>query len=503
VRTLRGRIGLALLAFALVTLMAVGGTLWVALRELHRDAAMGSLIELTAPYAGVVRARLPVAVLRPGTDEDGDFVEQLRSSAGKAGDELAAFLESFEQDVDQAAFSIIFVQGDSSYILNPANETASRLPQVPQLDGPLLRGQVATGTTQIEGIGDVLYAATPIVREPRRGRDTPLILLAAADNSAARATADLARALAVAALLLLIIGIPLALSLSRSVTRPLRRLSEATATVAKGKVPEPLPTGGPAEVAEASAAFNAMAAEVGATREAQRQLLADIRHDLRTPLTVIAGFSEALRDGTATGEVAVRAADAISDEAGRLERMLDDLDHLTVPGVAGPALRPETLDAQVVTAAAVERFAPEAESRGQDLRVAADHGTAGTVSLMADRDALDRILGNIVDNALAHAPSPGGHIVVECRHSGSLITLAVTDDGPGIPAASLPHVFDRFYRADPSRTRRGSGLGLAIVRDLAEALGGDAFAENVDGAGARVGVILPAMAAPSRDASAT
>ena len=185
-RTLRGRIGLALLAFALVTLMAVGGTLWVALRELHRDAAMGSLIELTAPYAGVVRARLPVAVLRQGNDEDGDFIEQLRSSAGKAGDELAGFLESFEQDVDQAAFSIIFVQGNSSYILNPANETTSRLPQVPQLDGPLLRGQVATGTTRIEGIGEVLYAATPIVREPRGGRDTPLILLAAPDNSAAR-----------------------------------------------------------------------------------------------------------------------------------------------------------------------------------------------------------------------------------------------------------------------------------------------------------------------------
>ena len=162
------------------------------------------------------------------------------------------------------------------------------------------------------------------------------------------ATADLIRSLTIAGLVLLVIGIPMAAGLSRSVTGPLRQLSAATGTVARGKVPEPLPVTGPIEVAEASAAFNAMAAEVGATREAQRQLLADIRHDLRTPLTVISGFSEALRDGTATGDIADRAADAISDEAGRLERMLDDLDHLTVPGVAGPSLRLETIDSLAV-----------------------------------------------------------------------------------------------------------------------------------------------------------
>jgi two-component system sensor histidine kinase BaeS len=326
-----------------------------------------------------------------------------------------------------------------------------------------------------------------------RGQDSPIIMLATADTSAARASADMLRALAIAGMLLLVIGIPLAVGLSRSVTRPLRRLSESAAVVAKGQVPEPLPTGGPAEVAEASAAFNAMAAEVGATREAQRQLLADIRHDLRTPLTVIGGFSEALRDGTATGDVAVRAADAISDEAGRLERMLDDLDHLTVPGVVGPPLRLESLDGRAVAEAAVDRFAAEAESRGQHLRLAPE---AADAPLVADRDVLDRILGNIVDNALAHAPSPGGHITVEVGRSDASVTLAVVDDGPGIPGAALPHVFDRFYRADPSRSRRGSGLGLAIVRDLAEALGGESFAHNVDGGGARVGVKLPAAPAP-------
>ena len=258
--------------------------------------------------------------------------------------------------------------------------------------------------------------------------------------------------------------------------------------MATGKVPEALPTTGPLEVAEASAAFNAMATEVGATREAQRQLLADIRHDLRTPLTVIGGFSQALRDGTATGDVAERAADAISDEADRLGRMLDDLDHLTMPGVAGPPLRLETVDSLEVAKGAVERFRAEADSREQQLTL---DGRAVRATLTADRDALDRILGNIIANALTHAPSPGGHITIEVGSSASGVTLAVRDDGPGIPAAALPHIFDRFYRADRSRTSRGSGLGLAIVRDLADALGGRAFAENTRGGGARVGVTLP------------
>jgi signal transduction histidine kinase len=498
VTTLRGRIGLALLVFALATLLAVGGSLWFALRDLHRDAAIGSLTELTVPYATAARARLPDGLFRVGgRNNDGQFSERFRDPAD-VDLELVAFGESLKADLAEADVSVILMLGQNSYILNPADGASSTLAQVPEIRGDLVRGQVATGTTEIEGVGEVLYATTPIVG-PGRNPAAPLLLLTRPDESARQATADLVRALTIAGLLLVVIGIPLALGLSRSVTGPLRRLSDATGDVARGKVPEPLPVSGPREVAEASAAFNAMAGEVGATREAQRQLLADIRHDLRTPLTVIGGFSEALRDGTASGDAAVRAADAISDETARLGRMLDDLDHLTVPGVAGPPLRLQSLDGLEVVRSAVERFAAEAGSRGQTLEVAGD---AAHATLVADLDALDRILGNIIANALKHAPSPDGRVSIEVSPRGETVTLSVADDGPGIPEAALGHVFDRFYRADPSRTGPGSGLGLAIVRDLAEALGGEAFAENVAGNGARVGVILPAAGSPRSPSSA-
>jgi len=520
VRSLRGRIGAVLLVFGMTTLLTVGTTLWVALRDLHRDAALGSLAELTVPYASQARQHVPLDLLRPAIAGEHPGAEALRafreSRQGRlASEAFVTFVEEAQEEIEAAGISVLLVSDDSTVVRDPASGSIQTLTSATTIEPPQVRGVVQTGSARIEGLGEVLYAAT-LVRDPLPDRAVPTLVLAREDDSARLATADLVRALTVAAVVLLVIGIPLAIGLSRSVTRPLRRLAAASAAVAGGAVPEPLPASGPLEVAEASVAFNAMAAEVDATRQAQRQLLADIRHDLRTPLTVIAGFSEALRDGTATGESAERAAVAISDEAGRLERMLADLDHLTMPGVEGPPLRLERIDALALAQATVERFAAEAEARGQDL--ALDQALAGSQipELMADRDALDRILGNIVANALSHAPTPGGRIRLEVDSiipahprgetpglwsAGPGILLAVRDDGPGILAVALPHVFDRFYRADPSRSNRGSGLGLAIVRDLADALGGRAFAQNLPAGGARVGVVLPVAPAPSERAS--
>jgi signal transduction histidine kinase len=494
VSTLRGRIGLALLLFALTTLLTMGGAVWVSLRDLHRDAAAGALAELTIPYAVRAGQQIPVEAFRRGSGGDrpsAEAIELFRESqeGRRASGQFVAFVQEAQQEIDAAGISVMLIGDGQVVVRSPVSGQIETLDEVPQMRLPAVSGEVVTGRTEVAGLGPVLYAGTS-VRAPRGDRVLPSLVLVREDDSSAMATADLLGALALAGLVLLVIGIPLAVGLSRSVTRPLGRLATASGAVASGRVPAALPTSGPREVAEASAAFNAMAAEVDATREAQRQLLADIRHDLRTPLTVIGGFSQALRDGTATGATAVRAADAISDEAERLGRMLDDLDHLTMPGAAGPSLHLETIDSRDVVEAAVERFRGEAESREQILGV--DDGAVRT-QLTADRDALDRILGNLVANALTHAPSPGGHILLEVDRTDDGIRLAVRDDGPGIPAAALPHVFDRFYRADPSRTRGGSGLGLAIVRDLAVALGGEAFAEDTGG-GARVGVTLPTTA---------
>lgn len=164
----------------------------------------------------------------------------------------------------------------------------------------------------------------------------------------------------------------------------------------------------------------------------------------------------------------------------------------TILGTSGFILRPEALVALTVVVEAAARFAPRAAAAGVELRADADTG----LSLLADRAAVERILGNLIDNALAVA-RPDGQVLVEARAGmGSAVAIRVSDDGPGFPPGSLERAFDRFYRSNPARTGPGTGLGLSIVRALARAHGGDAVAENLAPTGARVSVTLPALPRP-------
>jgi signal transduction histidine kinase len=264
-------------------------------------------------------------------------------------------------------------------------------------------------------------------------------------------------------------------------------------------------------VRELTEHFNAMTVELDRRRREEADLLQNLRHDLRTPLTVIGGFAQALGDGTATGPEATRAAEAIAEEADRLGRMLEELD--TADAAALGSLHPEVLDARDVVSETAARFAPTAQAAGVSLTGAVE--PAVPLLFAADRVAVDRILANLVENALA-AVADGGSILVSAapdaapasapasarlRRPGRsaarppAILLAVTDDGPGFPPGTRDRVFERFFRADPSRSGAGSGLGLSIVRDLARAHGGDAWAEDVEPHGGRVVIRLPAVPA--------
>ena len=214
-----------------MTLLTVGGALWVALRDLHRDAALGALAELTVPYASQARQRFPPELLRP------------RRATATAHEDHAAFQESRQGQAATEAFDDLRPGGPGGdrgrgHLRAAHLRWQHRRPRPrhrrhrdARPDAALAAapcpGSVHTGTTEIEGLGEVLYAATPI-REPLVDRSVPTLVLARADDSARLATDDLVRALAVAALVLLAIGIPLALGLSRSVAAPLRRLAAAS-----------------------------------------------------------------------------------------------------------------------------------------------------------------------------------------------------------------------------------------------------------------------------------
>jgi signal transduction histidine kinase len=226
-------------------------------------------------------------------------------------------------------------------------------------------------------------------------------------------------------------------------------------------------------------------------------MLANLRHDLRTPLTSIGGFAEAIADGTASGDRAAAAAQTISEEAQRLERLVGELGVVERLREGPSSLRPEILDATQLLRDAAARFESRSAGQGVVIEVAGAGPGEPRLTFTGDRLAAERILQNLVENALSVLPQ-GGHVWLRAsaltlpgRAPG--ISMSVTDDGPGLPPGTTEKVFERFFRADPSRSGSGSGLGLAIVRELARAHGGEAWAENVAPHGARVTVLMPVV----------
>ncbi len=250
--------------------------------------------------------------------------------------------------------------------------------------------------------------------------------------------------------------------LARSIVRPIRRVADATRAIAADERHEPLPTSGSSELASLARAFNRMADDLAASREAERNFLLSVSHELKTPLTAIRGYAEGLSDGAFDSE---EAAQVISLEASRLERLVRDLLDLARMNRAEFSVRSEPVDLAETAREAVRRHEAAARGFGLELRAA---GAETWVD--ADQDRLLQVASNLIENALRETPA-GGTVTVSAEPG----RLLVADTGPGIPPDDVPRAFERFYLYDKVGKDRpvGSGLGLAIVKQLATAMGGD------------------------------
>jgi two-component system OmpR family sensor kinase len=487
-RGLTARIVLAFSGLALALMLVVGAALSLVLYELHVTADRDNLSRQVAALV-VNLANNPPANWNA-------IVRDAGSSIGNDG-------------------GFVLVQNRNGAILTLAGSPSS-----------VAMPSQLTGTLQTSDGRRYVYVEPSADRTPGR-----TFLFAVPDRAGQQTAGDLIRILPIVLLVLILVGAPVAYLLSRSLTGPMRRLAQAAADLPGGTgLGAPLALQGPTEVRALTERFNAMAYELGATRSQEAQMLANLRHDLRTPLTSIAGFAEAIADGTAAGDRATSAARTIAEEAQRLERLVGELEVVDRLRKGPAGLRPEGLDANELLREQADRFGARAASQGVAIEivsetpvggdgVATSTGSAGAptssvgstneagrLTFTGDRLAVERILQNLVDNAFSVLPA-GGHIWLraapvhlEGRPEG--ISLSITDDGPGFPPGTTSRVFERFYRADPSRAGGGSGLGLAIVRELARAHGGEAWAENVAPRGARITVFLPVAPALQRDAPA-
>lgn len=296
-------------------------------------------------------------------------------------------------------------------------------------------------------------------------------------------------ALRYAALAAALVAVVISFYLSRSVIAPIAAMSLATQRIADGRYDERVQVRGADELAQLATRFNQMAEKLNEVEAMRRQLIGDVSHELRTPLTAIKGSMEGLMDGVlpATQET----YQEIHREADRLNCLVDDLQELSRVESHAYQLDLRPVEVSTLVQTVTKRLSPQAESKriSLDLDLAPD-----LPRVRADEDRAVQILTNLAGNALQYTPE-NGTVILSAKQVDREIQISVRDTGIGIPPEHLPHLFDRFYRADKSRSRRsggGSGIGLTIARALVEAHGGRIWADSAgEGAGSTFTFTLP------------
>ena len=313
--------------------------------------------------------------------------------------------------------------------------------------------------------------------------DTMSALVRSAYQDALQAALGIAIAAAAVA------AVVVSIALATRVSRPIGRLAHASSRIAAGHYAERVPVTSDDEIGQLAQSFNTMAASLESTERRRLQLVGDVAHELRTPIATIDGYLEGLEDGI------IKPSDStwklLRGETFRLSRLVNDLQELWRAEARQLHLSMATVDVETELRVAAERFATQAGERGIEIRTAV---APGGLAVKADADRLGQIVDNFLSNAIRYSPE-GSVVSVAAERDGAIARISVTDQGPGLTDAQLERVFERFYRADPSRSRAlgGSGIGLAIARALAETMGGHVEARSEgEGLGATFRLILPA-----------
>jgi signal transduction histidine kinase len=401
---------------------------------------------------------------------------------------IRQYLLLLEQAAQKNGFYILLVDNTGVLIREISPEGLRQPPDLAvspeELPHGLSKAQQGTFTATTGQM--FIYAAYPL-----RGTaitDLPALdtfILALPRAGALAVWATVFRPILLAGAIALGISLVIAFLLARSVYKPVARITEATRSVALGNYNERVDVKGPQELQELASGFNTMAEEVKRSQQQLRHFVADVSHQLRSPLTSIQGFAQAILDGTAGDEKGkLRAAGIIHDESRRMRAQVDELLELSRLQSGQLKLEKKPVDLNELLAHCCEIYAIQAKDK--NIVLACD--VAAGLSTIGDADRLEQVFNNLLDNAVKNLQA-GGHITLNGSKDGASVRLSVKDDGPGIPQDQIPHVFERFYQVTGMRT--GVGLGLAIARGIVLAHEGAIEVKSEPGAGAEFVVILP------------
>lgn len=279
----------------------------------------------------------------------------------------------------------------------------------------------------------------------------------------------------------------LAIILSINISRPIRELTKATHAMAEGGLGQQVRVRSRDEIGELARSFNKMSSDLARSFNLRKQMTADIAHELRTPIALILGHAEGVKDGVL--QPTRENFEIIREEAARLEHLVNDLRTLSLADAGELTINLQVIEPYrlIQEVASLYQFETQKKNISLELDIASPLPT-----VEVDPTRITQVLTNILDNALRHTPE-GGSIVLSANQAGDHVELAIQDSGPGLPREDLERIFERLYRADSSRQREdgGSGLGLAIAKSIVQAHGGQLSAESDAGQGLRVIVALP------------
>lgn len=299
---------------------------------------------------------------------------------------------------------------------------------------------------------------------------------------------DSQRSLVIAAIVAVLLSLGIGFLVSMMVTRPMRQLSLSARRIAEGDLAQRVKSTGDDEIGEVAEAFNSMAAQLEKKEKSRKQLLADIAHELRNPLSIVQGNLEAWLDGVITPTPNQIAS--VYDETVLLNRLITDLRELSLAEAGQLKLHLELTDLGELIESETTVFQARCLEKGVNLST---DTTSGLPSINIDRDRIKQVLHNLLENALRYTPGGGSVNVKAGVLKNGLVSVAVSDTGSGIDPADLPYVFDHFYKADKSRQRfyGNAGIGLALVKKYVELHRGSVSVESQPGKGSTFYFTLP------------
>jgi len=477
--SLRTRLILTHVFIIFVTLTVIAVSLVFILRDYQRQVELARLGNAVVPVAFQARAMLQTNV---------------------SARELLARLESQVKGVGD----LMIITDKGLVLADAANGLTNRTITL----NPLARADVPRGfywgAARLRNGRLLLYAA---VAAGQIAGQTVYVALSSPERPLFSVLDEIGASILIAGGATLVVSLLVAVLLARSIAGPITRLTRATEAIARGQYDHRVEAKGSGEIGRLAASFNSMAEQVQRSRQMEKDFLANVSHELKTPLTSIQGFAQAVLDGAVPDmDGARRAAQTIYDETTRMARLVGDLLTLARLESGQIPLVHEPVDLGQLLPVWIERLRPRASSIGETLITIIDPMPC----ISGDASRLEQVVTNLVDNALKYS-QPGGSVTVTAKQmqpenvtKGSKlrrraagrsavpwITVTVSDTGAGIPKEDLPRLFDRFYRGDKARAAGGTGLGLSIANEIVRAHGGRIEVQSEVGRGSTFTVFLP------------